>query len=34
LSHKFFLFVRAESGAPSVLYQRDEGDLGLIEISS
>jgi putative sigma-54 modulation protein len=34
LSHKFFLFVRAETGAPSVLYQRDEGDLGLIEISS
>jgi putative sigma-54 modulation protein len=34
LSHKFFLFVRAETGVPSVLYQRDEGDLGLIEISS
>jgi putative sigma-54 modulation protein len=34
LSHRFFLFVRAETGAPSVLYQRDEGDLGLIEIST
>jgi len=33
LDHRFFLFVRAETGAPSVLYQRDEGDLGLIEIS-
>jgi putative sigma-54 modulation protein len=34
LSHRFFLFVRAETGAPSLLYQRDEGDLGLIEIST
>jgi ribosomal subunit interface protein len=34
LDHRFFLFVRAETGAPSVLYQRDEGDLGLIEIAT
>jgi ribosome hibernation promoting factor len=34
LDHRFFLFVRVETGAPSVLYQRDEGDLGLIEIST
>ena len=31
LGHEFFLFTNAESGLPSVLYRRDDGDLGLIE---
>jgi putative sigma-54 modulation protein len=31
LGHDFFFFLDAESGKFSVLYHRDDGDLGLIE---
>lgn len=32
LDHDFFLFVNADSGKPSVVYLREDGDAGLIEI--
>ena len=31
LGHRFFVFVSAETERVAVLYQRDDGDLGLIE---
>jgi len=31
LGHDFFFFLDAETGAHSVLYHRDDGELGLIE---
>jgi putative sigma-54 modulation protein len=31
LGHRFFVFVDAESERVQILYQRDDGDLGLIE---
>ena len=31
LGHRFFVFVSAESERVAILYQRDDGDLGLIE---
>jgi ribosome hibernation promoting factor len=31
LDHSFFLFCDAESGRPSVVYERDDGTVGLIE---
>jgi putative sigma-54 modulation protein len=31
LGHDFYLFTNIESGLPSVLYRRGDGDLGLIE---
>ena len=31
LSHDFFFFANAESGRPSVLYRRSDGDYGLID---
>ena len=34
LDHDFFLFVNADSGKPSVVYLRDDGDAGLIEIDT
>ena len=34
LDHDFFLFVNAESGMPSVVYLRSDGDAGLIEIGA
>ncbi len=33
LGHSFYLFHNAESGRPSVLYRRRDGQLGLIEAS-
>ena len=33
LSHRFFLFTNAHTGLSSVVYQRDDGDIGLIEPS-
>jgi ribosomal subunit interface protein len=32
LAHQFFVFVLAETGEPAVLYQRDDGDIGMIEV--
>ena len=34
LDHDFFLFINADSGKPSVVYLRDDGDAGLIEIDT
>ena len=34
LDHEFFLFVNADSGMPSVVYLRSDGDAGLIEIDA
>ncbi len=34
LDHDFFLFVNADSGKPSVVYLREDGDAGLIEIDT
>jgi putative sigma-54 modulation protein len=34
LEHDFFLFINADSGKPSVVYLRDDGDAGLIEIDT
>ncbi len=34
LDHSFFLFVNADTGKPSVVYLRDDGDAGLIEIDA
>lgn len=34
LDHDFYLFVNADSGKPSVVYLRDDGDAGLIEIDT
>ena len=34
LDHSFFLFINADSGKPSVVYLRDDGDAGLIEIDT
>lgn len=34
LDHDFFLFVNADSGKPSVVYLREDGDAGLIEIDA
>ena len=34
LDHDFFLFVNADSGMPSVVYLRSDGDAGLIEIDT
>ena len=34
LDHEFFLFCNAESGLPSVVYRRDDGDFGLIEVTA
>ena len=31
LGHTFFLFINSENGKVSTIYQRKEGDLGLIE---
>lgn len=31
LSHQFFLFTNADTGLASVVYRRDDGDIGLIE---
>lgn len=33
LSHQFFFFTNAHTGLSSVVYQRDDGDIGLIEPS-
>jgi putative sigma-54 modulation protein len=33
LGHQFFLFTNAHTGLSSVVYQRDDGDIGLIEPS-
>jgi putative sigma-54 modulation protein len=32
LNHAFYVFVRADSGEAAVLYHRDDGGVGLIEI--
>jgi putative sigma-54 modulation protein len=32
LGHRFFVFVRSETGAVAVVYVRDDGDVGLIEL--
>ncbi|MFT7647810.1 MAG: putative sigma-54 modulation protein [Candidatus Poriferisodalaceae bacterium] len=34
LEHDFFLFINADSGKPSVVYLREDGDAGLIEIDT
>ena len=34
LGHQFFMFLNVESGRHNVLYQRDDGNFGLIEPSS
>jgi len=34
LEHKFFVFVLADTGGSAVLYQRDDGDIGLIEVEA
>ena len=34
LDHDFFLFVNSDSGMPSVVYLRSDGDAGLIEIDT
>jgi putative sigma-54 modulation protein len=34
LGHDFFIFVNAESGLPSVIYRRKDGNLGLIELET
>lgn len=34
LEHQFFVFVLVETNAPAVLYQRDDGDIGLIEVDA
>jgi putative sigma-54 modulation protein len=34
LSHPFFVFVRADTGETAVLYHREQGGLGLIEVSA
>lgn len=34
LDHDFFLFINADSGKPSVVYLREDGDAGLIEIDT
>ena len=31
LGHSFFVFLSAESGAPAVLYERKDGNFGLLE---
>jgi len=31
LGHRFFVFVSAETERVAILYQRDDGDLGMIE---
>jgi putative sigma-54 modulation protein len=34
LDHDFFLFMNLDSGKPSVVYMREDGDAGLIEIDT
>ena len=34
LDHRFFLFTNATTGLASVVYRRDDGDIGLIEAAS
>ena len=31
LGHRFFMFLNTESGSHNVIYQRDDGDYGLIQ---
>ena len=33
LGHSFYIFLNAETGKVSVLYKRQFGDLGLIEVN-
>ena len=33
LGHNFFIFLNAETGLVSVLYKRNDQDLGLIDIT-
>jgi putative sigma-54 modulation protein len=32
LGHEFYLFIQADTGTPAVVYQRTDGDVGLIEV--
>jgi putative sigma-54 modulation protein len=34
LSHPFFVFVREDTGATAVVYRREQGGVGLIEVES
>jgi putative sigma-54 modulation protein len=34
LDHDFYLFMNLDSGKPSVVYMREDGDAGLIEIDT